>query len=111
MTWRTVFENGARKFLRCAIGARKLEVRIIPALLYSTLHYGSCQDSSKRSVSNLINPVIACSYLEIYNERVRDLLRDEAQQQLNLKVREHPKLGPYVQGRCQCCQPIYSLRV
>ena len=30
MTWRTVFENGARKFLRCAIGARKLEVRIIP---------------------------------------------------------------------------------
>jgi len=39
-----------------------------------------------------------CSYLEIYNERVRDLLRDQTQPQLNLRVREHPKEGPYVQG-------------
>jgi len=39
-----------------------------------------------------------CSYLEIYNERVRDLLRDPTQSQLNLRVREHPKEGPYVQG-------------
>ena len=38
------------------------------------------------------------SYLEIYNERVRDLLRDASQPQLNLRVREHPKDGPYVQG-------------
>jgi len=38
------------------------------------------------------------SYLEIYNERVRDLLRDQLQPQLNLRVREHPKEGPYVQG-------------
>ena len=29
--WRTVFKNGARKFLRCAIGARKIQTRIIPA--------------------------------------------------------------------------------
>jgi len=36
--------------------------------------------------------------LEIYNERVRDLLRDPSQPQLNLRVREHPKEGPYVQG-------------
>ena len=40
------------------------------------------------------------SYLEIYNERVRDLLRDKHHSQLNLKVqREHPKEGPYVQGK------------
>lgn len=42
------------------------------------------------------------SYLEIYNERVRDLLRDHNQPQLNLKVREHPKDGPYVQGISSC---------
>lgn len=36
------------------------------------------------------------SYLEIYNERVKDLLRKNASQH-NLRVREHPKLGPYVQ--------------
>lgn len=41
------------------------------------------------------------SYLEIYNERPRDLLlssnarRDEKQ---HLRVREHPRTGPYVQG-------------
>ena len=43
-----------------------------------------------------------CSYLEIYNERVHDLLRDRNQTQLNLKVREHPKDGPYVQGEKIC---------
>lgn len=35
------------------------------------------------------------SYLEIYNERVKDLLGKNQDQ--NLKVREHPRLGPYVQ--------------
>ncbi|XP_077297950.1 kinesin-like protein 98A [Arctopsyche grandis] len=35
------------------------------------------------------------SYLEIYNERVKDLLGGETGH--SLKVREHPRLGPYVQ--------------
>ncbi|XP_053613367.1 kinesin-like protein Klp98A isoform X2 [Plodia interpunctella] len=35
------------------------------------------------------------SYLEIYNERVKDLLSGDAGH--SLRVREHPKLGPYVQ--------------
>lgn len=35
------------------------------------------------------------SYLEIYNEKVRDLLNPESKG--NMKVREHPVLGPYVQ--------------
>lgn len=42
------------------------------------------------------------SYLEIYNEHVRDLLRPQKLKKLpqqNLKVREHPKEGPYVEGR------------
>ncbi|XP_071963313.1 uncharacterized protein [Antedon mediterranea] len=40
---------------------------------------------------------IEVSYLEIYNERVRDLLAPEDLSQYTLKVREHPKDGPYVQ--------------
>ena len=46
--------------------------------------------------------------MEIYNERVRDLLRPSSskhrgqvhgqEQRYTLKVREHPKDGPYVQG-------------
>jgi len=35
------------------------------------------------------------SYLEIYNERVKDLLQKNSSH--NLKVREHPVQGPYVQ--------------
>ena len=43
------------------------------------------------------------SYLEIYNERVGDLLRPaKGREKYNLKVREHPKEGPYVQGMFQC---------
>lgn len=37
------------------------------------------------------------SYLEIYNERVRDLLRRKSGHTYNLRVREHPKDGPYVE--------------
>ncbi|KAJ8002181.1 hypothetical protein DPEC_G00177160 [Dallia pectoralis] len=37
------------------------------------------------------------SYLEIYNERVRDLLRRKSTHTYNLRVREHPKEGPYVE--------------
>ena len=41
------------------------------------------------------------SYLEIYNERVRDLLKYSTQNGNpvhKLRIREHPKEGPYVQG-------------
>lgn len=45
----------------------------------------------------------ACSYMEIYNEKVRDLLKVSLNKanspQHNLKVREHPKEGPYVESR------------
>lgn len=40
---------------------------------------------------------ICFSYLEIYNERVRDLLQPSTSVS-RLRVREHPRLGPYVQG-------------
>lgn len=36
------------------------------------------------------------SYTEIYQEKVRDLLNPANKG--NLKVREHPALGPYVEG-------------
>ena len=41
------------------------------------------------------------SFLEIYNERVRDLLHPPVKGRPihSLRVREHPKEGPYVQGK------------
>lgn len=40
---------------------------------------------------------VECSYMEIYNERVRDLLA-MSDRKVSLKVREHKILGPYVEG-------------
>ncbi|XP_059148242.1 kinesin-like protein KIF16B [Physella acuta] len=40
---------------------------------------------------------IYVSYLEIYNEKVRDLLKSASSSKHNLRVREHPRDGPYVQ--------------
>ncbi|XP_037397775.1 stAR-related lipid transfer protein 9 isoform X1 [Pygocentrus nattereri] len=45
---------------------------------------------------------VEISFLEIYNERVRDLLRGNDQKKPTpLRVREHPEKGPYVQGLSQ----------
>lgn len=38
---------------------------------------------------------VEVSYIEIYNEKVRDLLNPKNKG--NLKVREHPSMGPYVE--------------
>ncbi|XP_010623096.1 stAR-related lipid transfer protein 9 isoform X4 [Fukomys damarensis] len=45
---------------------------------------------------------IKVSFLEIYNERVRDLLKQsDKKKSYTLRVREHPEMGPYVQGLSQ----------
>ena len=53
------------------------------------------------------------SYLEIYNEKVRDLLKSTNQSHVvhNLRVREHPKEGPYVQGRFRFKQSVQLIIV
>ena len=60
-----------------------------------TLHSWHC---TKADV-DLRDVVLSYSFLEIYNERVRDLLRGgEQKKRASLRVREHPEKGPYVQG-------------
>ena len=74
---------------------------------YSMMGYGKeagvipkiCQDMFER-ISELqedkhLQCTVEVSYLEIYNERVRDLLNPSTKG--NLKVREHPSTGPYVE--------------
>lgn len=75
---------------------------------YSMMGYGKeagvipkiCQDMFERiDMVQKNDPNVKCtvevSYLEIYNERVRDLLNPTTKG--NLKVREHPSTGPYVE--------------
>lgn len=74
---------------------------------YSMMGYGEesgvipriCQNMFER-ISALqedknLKYTVEVSYLEIYNERVRDLLNPATKG--NLKVREHPSTGPYVE--------------
>ncbi|KAM0256292.1 hypothetical protein ACHAQJ_005057 [Trichoderma viride] len=74
---------------------------------YSMMGYGKevgiipmiCQEMFQRIDSIQGDKSTKCtvevSYLEIYNERVRDLLNPSTKG--NLKVREHPSTGPYVE--------------
>ncbi|KAI0643632.1 kinesin-domain-containing protein [Trametes meyenii] len=50
---------------------------------------------SKKAQDPHINFTVEVSYIEIYNEKVRDLLNPKNTG--NLRVREHPSLGPYVE--------------
>ena len=58
-----------------------------------------CQTMFNRIATIQQDTALTCtvevSYLEIYNERVRDLLNPSNKG--NLKVREHPSTGPYVE--------------
>ncbi|KAF1832378.1 kinesin [Decorospora gaudefroyi] len=74
---------------------------------YSMMGYGAeygiipkiCQDMFERinemQKDNNLSCTVEVSYLEIYNERVRDLLNPSNKG--NLRVREHPSTGPYVE--------------
>ncbi|SPN97362.1 probable kinesin [Cephalotrichum gorgonifer] len=74
---------------------------------YSMMGYGKevgiipmiCQDMFRRieklQEDKSLGFTVEVSYLEIYNERVRDLLNPTTKG--NLKVREHPSTGPYVE--------------
>ncbi|XP_049456450.1 uncharacterized protein kif16bb [Epinephelus fuscoguttatus] len=54
---------------------------------------------SRRSMSDAVSFRTEVSYLEIYNERVQDLLkRKTASADGGLRVREHPRDGPYVEN-------------
>lgn len=74
---------------------------------YSMMGYGQeygiipkiCQDMFERikvmQEDKNLGFTVEVSYLEIYNERVRDLLNPSNKG--NLRVREHPSTGPYVE--------------
>lgn len=63
---------------------------------------------AKRQSSELSYKV-EVSYMEIYNEKVHDLLDPKPNKQ-SLKVREHNVLGPYVDGLSQLAVTSFQVR-
>ena len=48
-------------------------------------------------VNGILSATVECSYLEIYNEHVKDLLNPRALD-ASLRVRQHPTMGVFVEG-------------
>lgn len=51
------------------------------------------------SVTDDVKFLVLASYIEIYNEEVRDLLSSDTKRRLELK--ESPERGVYVHGECE----------
>ncbi|KAM6081225.1 kinesin-like protein KIF16B isoform 2-T2 [Chlamydotis macqueenii] len=67
--------------------------------------FSKISEKTKRNEASFRTEV---SYLEIYNERVRDLLRRKSSKTNNLRIREHPKEGPYVEDLSKHLVQNYS---
>lgn len=68
-----------------------------------------CKDLFKRiqeTTSDDLTYTVEVSYMEIYCERVRDLLNPKNKG--NLRVREHPLLGPYVEDLSKLAVTSYE---
>ncbi|XP_053323015.1 kinesin-like protein KIF13A isoform X1 [Spea bombifrons] len=67
---------------------------LIPRLCCALFQRASGEENDSQTFK------VEVSYMEIYNEKVRDLLDPKGSRQ-SLKVREHKVLGPYVDGLSQ----------
>ncbi|XP_015195972.1 kinesin-like protein KIF1C [Lepisosteus oculatus] len=68
-----------------------------------------CEDLFKRTIENIspdLSYSVEVSYMEIYCERVRDLLNPKSRG--NLRVREHPIMGPYVEDLSKLAVTSFS---
>ncbi|KFP03466.1 Kinesin-like KIF13A, partial [Calypte anna] len=70
------------------------QLGLIPRLCCALFQRISVEENESHSFK------VEVSYMEIYNEKVRDLLDPKGSRQ-SLKVREHKVLGPYVDGLSQ----------
>lgn len=92
-------QTGAGKSFSMMGGAEVAERGIIPRV---------CSTLFERSQSNEdphIHYNVEVSYLEIYSERIRDLLNPKNSKAGGLRVREHPQTGFFTSvtaGDCNC---------
>ena len=77
---------------------------IIPRLCDNLFDMIAKQQSSELTYK------VEVSYMEIYNEKVHDLLDPKPNKQ-SLKVREHNVLGPYVDGLSQLAVTSFQVNI
>uniref|UniRef100_A0AAY4D8P2 Kinesin-like protein n=1 Tax=Denticeps clupeoides TaxID=299321 RepID=A0AAY4D8P2_9TELE len=94
-------QTGAGKSYTMMGKQEKDQQGIIPLLCEDL--FTKINDSSN---DNRLSYSVEVSYMEIYCERVRDLLNPKNKG--NLRVREHPLLGPYVEDLSKLAVTSYS---
>ncbi|XP_018083126.1 kinesin-like protein KIF1C isoform X6 [Xenopus laevis] len=93
-------QTGAGKSYTMMGKQEETQAGIIPQL---------CEDLFEKIIDNNSDEVsfsVEVSYMEIYCERVRDLLNPKNKG--NLRVREHPLLGPYVEDLSKLAVTSYT---
>nr|XP_019007917.1 kinesin [Kwoniella pini CBS 10737]OCF46698.1 kinesin [Kwoniella pini CBS 10737] len=83
----------------CGISSDKGIIPLTTSELFSRVESRSETDPN-------LSYTVEVSYIEIYNEKVRDLLNPKNKG--NLRVREHPSLGPYVEDLSKLVVENYS---
>ncbi|KZT20641.1 kinesin-like protein [Neolentinus lepideus HHB14362 ss-1] len=80
--------GSGKSYSMMGYGADKGIIPLTCCELFNRVEQKKAQDTN-------VNFQVEVSYIEIYNEKVRDLLNPKNSG--NLRVREHPSLGPYVE--------------
>ena len=100
LTYYIVSAGSGKSYTMMGSGENK---GIIPRLCDSLFDLIAKQQSSELSYK------VEVSYMEIYNEKVHDLLDPKPNKQ-SLKVREHNVLGPYVDGLSRLAVTAYQVQ-
>lgn len=87
------------RFLISGYGSDKGIIPLICSELFKRINNDISADPN-------LQVTVEVSYIEIYNEKVRDLLNPKNKG--NLKVREHPSLGPYVEDLSKLVVETYE---
>ena len=73
--------------------------------------FQECNQAARNEMNYTFS--VEVSYIEIYLEQVRDLLNPLQRQKTGMRIREHPRLGPYVEDlsntACTCAEDLEAI--
>jgi len=94
-----VLRNSGKSHTMSGDSSNEINKGLIPRICQALFDRQETHNNIKKGECE-ISYRVELSYLEIYSEEVRDLMKKDNQSN-SLKVRQHPTYGPYVEGLSQ----------